>query len=1026
MKRNLFIPKTALAFLMALFSVWGWGQTTIFSENMGTTLTGNPSPSSYTGFQNYGNYVFSGTGDLRNTSASSGYTGASGSNHVMLNSSGETLIIGGFNVSSYINLVLSFGVRKGTNSENGSGLVVEYTTNGSSYVAISKDALPTGENGWYLRSSTSSIPTTATAIRFRSTNTTEWRIDDVKLIGTLASGTAAPVVTPDNFSGTVGSFFTQQLQASQFPSSYTLTGSLPTGLTFDNTSGIISGTPTVAGSATVTVTATNNIGTSNPATFNLTIAKGNQVQAYSDINAVINDPAVTLPAVTSSGLAINYSSSNNAVASVSGNVLTFGSVGTATITANNSGDSNYNPFSSSFTVSVTATPILPWEDFENGTKTGYTLGNVTSTAGSWTMNDALLGNAAGDKKNGSKSARIQNTGYIQTNFDITTGVGKVKVNYAKYGTDVNTTWVLKASTDGGLTWNAYTSSVVNATATTLTPIEFTLNIPGNVRLRIEKTSGSERMNVDDIYVTSYSVPVVTTTTWNGSSWSNNAPSNSVDVVLTGNYTTSATTPPFTAKNITIQNGGTLEITDGNTITAADVTVENGGNLIQRGTGASGGILSYSGTFKVNKNYTSAAGKYAFWSSPVQNQNMFNAFATQPTDVTTYNTATNYYDAVTTFTNNSGKGYSVQMPAGTAASFVGTPNNGTVNVALSNASFGFNLVGNPYPSNVSLTALFTANNGNIDPTLYFWDNTSAPVANQSGQTSSNYGYATFNANGSGTWAPAQTVTNGTGNYIDLTNAPAQVNPGQGFIVKSLNGNDLVFNNGMRNSTAGTFVNKNMNSSAEGKFWLKLTTPFSAGNTLAITYGEGASNALDGFDSKALALGSDAFYSKVSDNKLAIQGRADFVNTDVVPLGSKHFTSGLHIISLVNKTGIFNNGQAIYLHDKVLGTYTNLQNTSYNFTVNAGEIADRFEVVYLLGTLSTSEAQKGSFEIYRDGNDFYARNNKNIDSVEVFDASGRKIQEMNPASQLVRIPLDSKGFYIIKAKSEGKEYSKKITY
>jgi len=550
-------------------------------------------------------------------------------------------------------------------------------------------------------------------------------------------------------------------------------------------------------------------------------------------------------------------------------------------------------------------------------------------------------------------------------------------------------------------------------------------------IALRQYSASQKQIVDGIRVAKTwndIFPVVSNPTWNGTSWDNGTPTASTPAIINANYTAGS----FTAQSVTVNSGFTLNINANQTVTTGNITnngaivVNDNGNLIQTGT-TSTYTAGTNATFTLNKAYaTNVAGKYAFWSSPVQNQNMFTAFTTQPTDVTTYNTSTNYYDAVSNFTNNSGKGYSILMPVGGSAVFTGAPNNGTVNVGLSNSSFGYNLVGNPYPSNLSLTSFLSANNGNISPTLYFWDNTSAPVANQTGQTSSNYGYATFNANGSGTWNSAQSITNGTGNNIDLTNAPALINPSQAFIVKSINGTDLIFNNDMRNSAAATFVNKNGSNSSEGKYWLRLKTPLSANNTLAVTYGEGAINALDGFDSKAIALGSDAFYSKVLDDKLAIQGRTDFVNTDVVPLGSKHFTDGLHTISLANKTGIFNNGQAIYLHDKVLGTYTNLQNTSYNFTVNAGETADRFEVVYLLGTLSTSEAQKGSFEIYRDGNDFYARNNKTIDSIEVFDASGRKVQQINSASQLVRIPLDSKGFYIIKAKSAGKEYSKKITY
>ena len=52
--------------------------------------------------------------------------------------------------------------------------------------------------------------------------------------------------------------------------------------------------------------------------------------------------------------------------------------------------------------------------------------------------------------------------------------------------------------------------------------------------------------------------------------------------------------------------------------------------------------------------------------------------------------------------------------------------------------------------------------------------------------------------------------------------------------------------------------------------------------------------------------------------------------------------------------------------------------------------------------------------------------NSEKIEIFDAAGRKVQEINASSQLVKIYVDAKGFYIIKAKSAGKEYTKKITY
>lgn len=525
---------------------------------------------------------------------------------------------------------------------------------------------------------------------------------------------------------------------------------------------------------------------------------------------------------------------------------------------------------------------------------------------------------------------------------------------------------------------------------------------------------------------------ITTTTWssvNGNgSWSNGSPSAGTDAIITDTYSTSSN-PTFSARNITIKNGGVLEINGTNTINAADVTVEDGGNLVIKDSG----VLNQTGSFKVLKNSASVQNKYVFWSSPVANQNLFTAYSngsssTAPLYVMTYDPATNLYPMVANdnanFTNNAGKGYSVKVPAANASLVFGgasqVPNNGTINVALSNAGSGYNLIGNPYPSNVSLTDFYIANNSSIEPTLWFWDNTTGNVTTQTGNTSVNVGFATFNAQ-SGTWTEAPNTQSYASASLNSLGSFAKI--GQGFIVKSINAGSATFTNAMRASAAAVTMNKNVNT-AEGKYWIKLTTSYGNTFTQAVTYNQGASDAYDGYDSKAMGMGSDAFYSLAGAEKLVIQGRAPFQINDVVPLGNKHFENGDFTISLSHKEGLFTNGQPIYLHDKQNGTYTNLQSGNYTFAANAGDFTNRFEIVYKLNVLSTNEIGKTNFEVYRDGEDFVIRNHNTIQSVEVFDAAGRKVQQISTNSKSVIVKIQTKGVYILKAVSEGKQFTQKI--
>ena len=168
---------------------------------------------------------------------------------------------------------------------------------------------------------------------------------------TITDGVASPpVVTSDSASGTVGSAFSYNITATNTPTSYGAS-SLPTGLSVNNTTGAITGTPTEAGTFTVNTSASNTGGTGT-GTVTITIAKANTTTTLgvSPSSPQVAGTAVTLTATVPSGVTGTVTFYNNDVSigtgTVSGTTATITTsslpVGTNSLTASYGGDSNYN------------------------------------------------------------------------------------------------------------------------------------------------------------------------------------------------------------------------------------------------------------------------------------------------------------------------------------------------------------------------------------------------------------------------------------------------------------------------------------------------------------------------------------------------------------------------------------------------------------------------------------------------------------------------------------------------------------
>ncbi len=123
-----------------------------------------------------------------------------------------------------------------------------------------------------------------------------------------ASTSVAPVITGTMMGyPTVGQSYSYQISALNSPTSYSATG-LPTGLSINAGTGLISGTPNTAGITVVTVTATNSYGTS--LSTHLTLNVLNPVPAPPNITSPLTATATVGQAfsyqVTATGNPTNY------------------------------------------------------------------------------------------------------------------------------------------------------------------------------------------------------------------------------------------------------------------------------------------------------------------------------------------------------------------------------------------------------------------------------------------------------------------------------------------------------------------------------------------------------------------------------------------------------------------------------------------------------------------------------------------------------------------------------------------------
>lgn len=544
-----------------------------------------------------------------------------------------------------------------------------------------------------------------------------------------------------------------------------------------------------------------------------------------------------------------------------------------------------------------------------------------------------------------------------------------------------------------------------------------------------------------------------------------------NVVLNNNFTTAVSNDLIASGNLTVNTGKIVEVSpddyiqvNENLINNGTFTVFNNGSLVQvNDSGVNTGNISYERIASVKLQ------DYVYWSSPVSGFDVnsispatpaYYHWEWNPTIVNPNGGEGNWVNASTTMLG--GKGYIVRAPNGfsnaanqnwTATFNNGVPNNGVYTPTIARGTDlnagtagpngvmrtvtddNWNLLGNPYPSAISIGSFLTAN-PQLDGFVRLWTHGTLPTSTVDpfynnfvyNYTSSDY----IAINGAG-------ATSGPGTL-------SVIGGGQGFFVLMNPGaattTTALFNNAMRNigySNSQFYRSANVTNVGVGgdierhRIWLDLISPTNETTRTLIAYVEGATAEKDRmFDALTDYKSAQNFYSLIADQVMTIQGKGlPFVQEDRVPLGIKIPSNGAYKIAIGAVDGLFAGNQNIYLEDKVLGVIHDLRQNPYSFSVNSGILNDRFVLRYTNETLGNEDFDN-DFNVLIASSDVISilATNETIQSVQIHNILGQLlVNEKNISSESFEINTLQKNNapLIIQVTLEnGKKVSKKLIY
>jgi hypothetical protein len=425
--------------------------------------------------------------------------------------------------------------------------------------------------------------------------------------------------------------------------------------------------------------------------------------------------------------------------------------------------------------------------------------------------------------------------------------------------------------------------------------------------------------------------------------------------------------------------------------------------------------------------------YNYWSSPVQNTSINDAFGSTGRKFYTFDSLNQAWEgASTTDVLDAGRGFIATGTSNTPTTIIRSFsdnsgfNSGDISQSLYNsgsfhADSNWHLVGNPYPSGLNVDAFITDNATEIESSVYLWS------SDGSDYNSLESDYAIMGLAG---------AVSAGGSGVNPTSAT--ISSAQGFFVQSLTSTsgNLTFSNSQRVSTNNTF--QRIKPDME-RIWLGVEKENGAKNELLLAFLDEAEEGKDLYDDSKLSGNSFvSLYSigdfKSGEQELAIQGLPSFINERTIPIGIEVKEAGEFTFS-INYLDGFDSETQLFLYDTEIESLIDLRAGNYTVSLEKGEFNERFSLRFIGGKItdlpedSLGELNDLGINLYATKNEIriqFTHSELAKSQIEIYDISGRLLFVQSNKNQAldIKIPVVQSGIYIVKVASQNGIVSRKL--